>query len=214
MSCSSEIYKLDTSALRDEIGLTLTAFFKHGFATQENIFGLQVSVSVSGSMHKGNGFKELPCERLKVTRRKTEVVVLFDYIVEGGTQLFEDKTVVAIVVEALNISYQVVLVLGVSTAQVFDDWTLGLRRVNVLLHWLYHLTCLIFTFIAKKRPSYRPSTTRPKVPVPSKRVTLYLCPSFSPTLYWKCGVFLRFLVSGDTELLKAEFEREEDEDEL
>lgn len=121
MSCSSEIYKLDTSALRDEIGLTLTAFFKHGFATQENIFGLQVSVSVSGSMHKGNGFKELPCERLKVTRRETEVVVLFDYIVEGGTQLFEDKTVVAIVVEALNISYQVVLVLGVSTAQVFDD---------------------------------------------------------------------------------------------
>lgn len=46
-----------------------------------------------------------------------------------------------------------------------------------------------------------PSTTLPKVPVPSKRVTLYLCPIFSPIRNWKCGVFLLLRVEGDTELL-------------
>lgn len=158
-------------------------------------------MSISASMHEGNTFEELFCEGLNMFWRESEVMILFDDVVEGRAQLLENEAIVTIVIETLNISYEVVLILRVSTAKVFDDRTLSLGRVNVLLHRLYHLTCLIFTFIAKKRPSYRPSTTRPKVPVPSKRVTLYLCPSFSPTLYWKCGVFLLFLVSGDTELL-------------
>lgn len=71
MSGSSEIYEFDTGALRDEISLSLTTFFKHSFTTEQDILGLQVSVSVSASMHKSNALKELPCKRLDVAKRKT-----------------------------------------------------------------------------------------------------------------------------------------------
>jgi hypothetical protein len=53
--------------------------------------------------------------------------------------------------------------------------------------------------------------TLPKVPVPSIRTILYLCPSFYPFLNLKCGVFLRLLVDDDTELLLPDEDEEEEE---
>lgn len=114
-------------------------------------------------------------------------------------------------VEGLNKAHDTGEILRISLVERFYNVALSLGRVYVLLDWLYHLHSPQLTFTANTYYRHFASSTRPNVPVPNRRVTLYLWPSFSPILNLKWGVVLRLRVEEETELLREEEALEEDE---
>jgi len=104
-------------------------------------------------MYKSHRLKQLPRDSLNLTQRKTHIVIPLDDVEERGSKALEDQAVVVVVVEALEITYKMVFITRIPIAQIFDDCALCFGRVNVFLHWFYHLTCRKVTFIAYYLPS-------------------------------------------------------------
>jgi hypothetical protein len=142
------------------------------------------------------------------------MTIPLDEIVERKAERLKHHTVILMMIEGLNESHDATVALRICLVQIFNYVALSLRRVHVFWHWLYNLHTAQLTFTANSPSLYLTSTTLPKVPVPKRRVTLYLCPNFSPILNLKCGVFRRLLVEEEMELLELSEEEEEDEDEL
>lgn len=73
------------------------------------------------SVHESCGLEQLPGKGLDVARRETDKFVLLDDVVKGWTQLLEHQDEVTAVVETLDVADQMVLVVGVSATQSFQD---------------------------------------------------------------------------------------------
>ena len=170
----SEIYQLYLLAGRKEYPLVPPLCLLEGGRAEEDVFGFEVGVRVALEGEVGDCLEELPGEGADVPVRETYKFIFLDKFVQGEAEPLEDDAVVGAVVEVLDVSDDVVVVEGVIPADLLDDGALGPGRVDVLLDRLYDLTLPKVTFIAYFLPSKSPSTTLPKVPVPSRAVTLYL----------------------------------------
>lgn len=198
MGRPSEIDELDGWGLR-ESQCFVDCFV--GICAEEDVFGFEVGVGVAVLMHEAHSPQNLSGEGLDVVRRVADEFVVFNDFVEWESEGFEDEAEMLVVVETFDVSDQVVLVMGITLAQLVYDFTFSFGRVDVFLHGFNHLTCRKVTFIAYVSSPRRPYNTLPNVPVPSTLITLYLWPNFWPFLNWKWGVLRRCRVEYDTELL-------------
>jgi hypothetical protein len=166
-------------------------------------------------MHKSYCFEQLFGEGLHVAEGEAPMTILLDDIVEGRAEGLEHHAVILMMIEGLHELDDAAFVICIRLVEGLHYGSFRLGRVHVLLHWLNNLHNALITFTANSSSLYRASKTRPKVPVPSCRVTLYLCPSFSPILCLKWGVVLRLCVEEETELLELlELEWLEEDEEL
>lgn len=155
-------------------------------------------------MHEGHSLKELSGECLHLVDGVSIVVVALDDIVERGTKGLKHHAVILMMIEGLVKPDDTAAALRIGFIESLHDVPLSLRRVHVFLDRFDNLHTAELTFTANSSYLHLASTTLPKVPVPSSRVTLYLCPNFSPILNLKCGVVLRFRVEEDMELLTSD----------
>ena len=174
VGCPSEIYQLYLLARRQENTFISPLGFLEGGRAEQDVLGFEVGVRVALEREVGDCLKELPGEGADMPVRETYKFIFFDKFVQGEPESLEDDAVVVAMVEVLDVPDDMVVVKGIIPTDLLDDGTLGPGRIGVLLDRLYYLTLPKVTFIAYFLPSKSPSTTLPKVPVPSRAVTLYL----------------------------------------
>lgn len=208
VSGSSEVDELDSIVAGQDIVL----FIFELIGAEEDVFWFEVGVRVAVGVHEGDGLEELACEGLDHFDGVAVVVITLDDVVERGSQGLEHHAVILMMIEGLDELDDVAAVVMIRLVQRLHDVPLSLRRVHVFLDWLDDLHTAQLTFTANNSSLYRASSTRPNVPVPSNRVTRYLCPNFSPILNLKCGVVLRLRVEEEMELLTSEEGEGDDEE--
>lgn len=96
---SSEVDDSDFIALRHPQRLSLVVLLDQFLFLEQDVFWLEVSMSIAKFMHESNGFEDLSEEALNEFERKSAVVVLFDELIERGTQWLEHEAEMFLVVK-------------------------------------------------------------------------------------------------------------------
>lgn len=156
-----------------------------GFSSEQNIFRFEISVGVLVGMHESNSLEHLLDEGVDKVDGIATVPIFLDEVVERGSKRLKDHAVILMMIEGFVVPDDATLMVRVSLVEGLYNRPFRLRRLNVLLHWLNDLHIHQLTFTAYTSSLYLASTTLPKVPVPINRLTLYLCPNFSPILNLK-----------------------------
>ncbi len=70
--------------------------------SEQDVFGLEVSMRVVETMHKVDGFQKLPREGLDHFEGIAKVIVFLDDVVEGGSEWLKHHAVILMMIESLN----------------------------------------------------------------------------------------------------------------
>ena len=133
--CPSEVDHANPTANREPVTALPRAILLQPLPFQQNVFRLEIGVSVAETVEEAYTLEDLAEEGLDEFHRETLIVVFLDEFEEGKTQRLEDHAEVAVVVEGTLVAHDAFLVLLIPSVNRLYYVPLCLGRLHVLLNW-------------------------------------------------------------------------------